>query len=286
MARRQKEIRRPKPVGRALGTGTHGVGLVVADEHFLDGIPSELAAQLHRDPAEDAGAGGAMRFFRGGHRRLAGLDADEPVEVVVGALVQMDFIGAELRVQNRGVAGVEGFAVGAGRVAGSGFGAAAADEDPALVALEAHAVGELVVNDHGDAIGVFRLDMVGAVDVPQALLRELGFALDLEGPGQLGAHAPVGDIHMMRAPAGDHAEAIGINAQPAGPIRDAVLRMHPFLGVGHFRRAAQPHLVVEVRRDGHFRLVVARGVHGQADLNGVQLAETSVADQLAGDAKL
>ena len=132
--------------------------------------------------------------------------------------------------------------------------AAAADEDPAVGALEAHAVGEVVVNDHGRAVGVFRLDVVGAVDVPQALLGELGLAFDLDRPGHFGAHAPVGDIHVVRAPAGDHAQAVGVNAQPAGPVRDAVLRMHAVLGVGRLRRAAQPHLVVQVGRDGHLLL--------------------------------
>src|ERR1019366_4977801 len=166
---------------------------------------------------EDAAARGAVRLFRGGYRRLAGPDAGQPVEVVVVALMQMDFVRADCRVQNLGIAGVEGFAEGGGGVAGSDFLGAASDEDPAVVTLEAHAVGELVVDDHGDAIGVFRLDMVGTVDVPQAGLGELSLAFDLDWPSQLGAHAPVGDIDMVRAPAGDHAEAIRINAQPAGP---------------------------------------------------------------------
>jgi hypothetical protein len=47
-----------------------------------------------------------MRFFWCGHRWLAGLDADEPVEVVIVALVQMDFVGADSRVQNLRVTGV------------------------------------------------------------------------------------------------------------------------------------------------------------------------------------
>ena len=36
--------------------------------------------------------------------------------------------------------------------------------------------------------------------------------------GEFGAHAPVGDVHVVGAPAGDHAEAIGLDAEPAGPV--------------------------------------------------------------------
>src|ERR1039458_3888237 len=137
-------------IGGALGTGTHRVGLVVAGKLFLDRVPAELAAQLHRDPTEDAAARGAVRLFRGGYRRLAGPDAGQPVEVGVVALMQMDFVRADCRVQNLGIAGVEGFAEGGSGVAGSDFLGAASDEDPAVVPLEEHAVGELVVDDHGD----------------------------------------------------------------------------------------------------------------------------------------
>src|ERR1035441_837535 len=62
-------------VGGALGTGAHGVGLVVAYEDLLDGVPRELGAQRHGGPAEDAGGGGAVRFFGRGDRRFAGSDA-------------------------------------------------------------------------------------------------------------------------------------------------------------------------------------------------------------------
>src|ERR1035441_3846805 len=62
--------------------------------------------------------------------------------------------------------------------------------------------------------------------------------------------------------------------------------MYTVLGVGHLRRAAQPCLVVQVGRDRHLFRVAAGRVHGQPDLDGMQLAEASVADQLAGDAEL
>src|ERR1035438_3602886 len=62
--------------------------------------------------------------------------------------------------------------------------------------------------------------------------------------------------------------------------------MYTVLGVGHLRRAAQPCLVVQVGRDRHLFRVAAGRVHGQTDLDGMQLAEASIADQLAGDAEL
>ena len=128
--------------------------------------------------------------------------------------------------------------------------------------------------------------MIGAVDVPEALLGELGFRLKFYWPGELSAHAPVPDIHVMRAPAGDHPEAVGFNAQPAGAVADAVLRVYAVFGVGFLRRAAEPHVVVQIGRHGHFPRVAAGRVHREADLDGVQLADAAVADQFAGDAEL
>ena len=94
------------------------------------------------------------------------------------------------------------------------------------------------------------------------------------------------NVQVVRAPAGDHAEGVGFNAQPAGPVGYAVLGVHAILGVRRLRCAAEPRLVVQIGGDQHFLLAATGRVNGQADLDGVQLADASVADQLAGNAEL
>src|SRR5512135_2208794 len=91
-------------IGGALRAGEHRVGLFVTYESLLDWIPGELAAQLHSDPAQDTGAAGTVRLFGCGDRRLASLDAGQPVEVVVVAPVEVDFVRPDLRVEDVRVA--------------------------------------------------------------------------------------------------------------------------------------------------------------------------------------
>src|SRR5437016_4055962 len=113
-------------VGRALRARTHRVGLGIVEERFFGGVPTQLAAQLHGNPGEDARASGAVSFFRGRYCRPAGLDAGEPVEVVVFAFMKMDFAGADVRFQNLWITGGEGLTLNAGGIAGGGPRAATA----------------------------------------------------------------------------------------------------------------------------------------------------------------
>ena len=63
------------------------VGFIVSDELLCLRIPSELAAQLHRDITQVAHAGRAMLANNVGNRLLAGFDAvDEVPHVVSGCL--------------------------------------------------------------------------------------------------------------------------------------------------------------------------------------------------------
>jgi len=91
-------------------------------------------------------------------------------------------------------------------------------------------------------------------------------------------------------PAGDHARAELLAAQPAGAgvaLLDVWrLGVHADLGVVDHRRAAQPHVVVQVGRDGHFGFLRPGGIFRQPDEDLLDLADAAVAHQLAGQAEL
>ena len=54
-------------------------------------------------------------------------------------------------------------------------------------------------------------------------------------------------------------------------------------GVGNGGRGADPHVVVELRRDGHVRLRAdGRGVGREDDLDALEPADVAVADELDG----
>src|SRR5262245_38094578 len=87
----------PRPVARdrlhrvrqlvalAARTGEERVGLLVADEELLLGVPAELSSQLAGDVGDVADADRAVADLDIGDRLLAGLDAVEPVlDVVLG----------------------------------------------------------------------------------------------------------------------------------------------------------------------------------------------------------
>ena len=162
---------------------------------------------------------------------------------------------------------------------------AARHEDPAFGTLELDAVRELAAHDHVHAVRIEGLGLERTVDVPQALLRELGLAPDLDRPRVLGVHRPVRGVEVVRAPARDHAGTELLAAQPARAVV-ALLGVDALLGVVDVRRRAEPRLVIQVLRHRHLRLVVARRVAGQADVHRLQLADAAVADELGRVAEL
>jgi hypothetical protein len=74
------------------------------------------------------------------------------------------------------------------------------------------------------------------------------------------------DIEMMRAPSGDHPEAIGIVPEPARTGTNAILGMHPLLGMVDLRRGPEPHVIVWVGRDRLLRIVRLGRFNRQTDL--------------------
>src|SRR5262249_30289340 len=107
--------------------------------------------------------------------------------------------------------------------------------------------------------------------------RRLGVA-DLDGPGQLGAHAPLGAVGVVAAPVGHL--AAGVVVDPAEV--DVAAR----LGVWGVGRGPEPAVVLEPLGHGLRVLVVAglgvvRPAAGQPDLDRAELADPAVADELA-----
>src|ERR1035438_9321200 len=90
---------------------------------------------------------------------------------------------------------------------------------------------------------------------------------------------------MVSAPARDHAGAELLAAQPTRPVV-ANLRMHALLGVEDIRRGTQPHCIVQVLRDRHFRLFVAGWIARKTDFHRLQLTNPSIAHQLGGVTEL
>ena len=180
-------------------------------------------------------------------------------------LVQVHVAGAQRELQQRG---------------GLGPDAAPPDVDPALVPLEANALGLLAVvaEDHAKPALGGNLNAPRDGRVGQAGGGEDGGALDLDPAGAKLRGAPQGAIHVVNAPGADPADAVVVDEVPVEAAHQIV--------VGRLRRGAQPHLVVQPRRRigrlGHGQAAPARHAH----LDRVQLSEVSVHGQLGGEAEV
>ena len=96
-------------VGVALGAGEHGVGFVVIVKALEDWIPVQVARQLHRDVVKEAGGAGAVADLDRSGGGGAGVDALDPVGVLLGGGVEVDLVGAYDGVEDLWVAGHERF---------------------------------------------------------------------------------------------------------------------------------------------------------------------------------
>jgi len=117
---------------------------------------------------------------------------------------------------------------------------------------------------HGHTIGIPGIYIKFSMHIPQTGFGILGPAFYFDGAGIFGIHSPMGGIDVVCPPAGDHPAAVGITAQPSRPII-TILRMHPLFSIIHIRRGAQPHIVVQIGRNRHLRLLSAARVRRQAD---------------------
>ena len=243
----------------AVDARKQAVGLRVVQETLAGGVPAHLAAQPHGDVAQVRDRDRAVGDLDGRDGLLPRADALEEVRVHVGAGVEMNLRRLDGRASERR------------RIR------AALEVHPALRALEADA-SAAARDDHPQAVGVERLEAERGGGVPEdAVARVFRLALHLDGAGSLGAHAPVGHVHEVRAPVG-HLPARVVVDPAEGPVAALV-------GVGRPGRGAEPAVVVEALGHGHRLLAHAvAGVPvaaGQADADGREPADAAVADQLA-----
>ena len=189
--------------------------------------PQGLPAQPHGDVAQVADRDRPVGDLdRRGGRAPRDHAVDEVAEVVV-ALVEVDLVGADLRVEDRLRVGRELAAINVDRPLGS---------------LEGHAHLVLVRDDHRHAVLVDRLERVLGRGVPERVGREHALDVaDLDRAGHLGAHAPLGAVGMMAAPVGDL--AAGVVVDPAE------VDVAPGGGIRSVGRGAEPGVVLEARRE-------------------------------------
>ena len=276
-------------VFRLAGFATaQGVGGFVAGERFGDGVPVEFATELHADPRGGAGFEAAGGLLDGRDGLRVRHDAFEPVEMMILAGRPVNEVGRRGR-QNFRIAGAQRRT----RVRIGGIGIAAGDlflaaraEHPAFVAFKANAVVKLVVEDHLHVVGVEHFHVVGGMNRPAIVGHEGGFGIDSQRSAEFLAHGPLGDVHVMRAPIGDHAQTEILGGDPAWATFEEILRMNAALDISLFRRAAEPAFVIEIGRHGHGRRRVTAGlVETHANFDGVQFADAAVAHGFAGAAE-
>ena len=91
---------------RVDGLVEHGVGRVVAEEPLLVRVPLQFPAHLDGDLPQVAQRRDAVADLGRFERLAAGLHAVDEV-LLVGLDVEVEFVGADLRVQDRGRLGLK-----------------------------------------------------------------------------------------------------------------------------------------------------------------------------------
>ena len=116
-------------------------------------------------------------------------------------------------------------------------------------------------------VAVVAIRLVGGV-TPLAVTRH--------GAGAVHAQAPLGDVVVMGAPVGHL--AAGVFVPPAELVMAALL------DIGNVGRRAFPEVPVEAFGNGSFGERAADRIVADPGLDGVDLADPAVADELAGQA--
>src|SRR5262245_24937999 len=248
----------------AVRPAQHRRGFLVVDDRLLHRVPLDLPPGADGDVAQVADRRRAVADFDVADRRLPALDAVQPVAVVVAAGVQPHVLVGQRLLQNlrrvrRDLAPV--------------------DVDRALLADERRAAGLVVAADHLHAVGVGVNHFHPLRHLVPVVLVVAGPGLGLDRAAVVHAEAPLGDVQVVGAEVGH---------LPAGVVPEEAEQVVDVLGVVRLlRRGAEPEVVVQLRR----RVAVGHGRAGEvdagdADLDGGDLAELAVADQLAGLAEL
>ena len=172
-------------------------------------------------------------------------------------------------------------------VRGAGFQHLALAEDPAFAADKLGAIRRLVIRAehrqlHAVGVAVFEAELLGRI--VNALVAAFDFGgTDFDRCRVIHARAPLRHIHKVRTPVGDVAGGILINP--------AEVEMTARRRVRSLRRAAHPHLVIEMRWHSLWtfkprKTPTHRKRPRHADFDLLQLADVAVAYQFAGHAHL
>ena len=176
------------------------------------------ASQLHAHLSHAARRGRTLRDLRvgDGMRRIAELDAFEPIGEVVGGLAVRLDLGSRQRLEQLVLRGHQRLRLAGRRrvgIAGRDLRRAAHAVEPIpVLADELHAAGILVAQVKvGLAAVVGVVQIVGRMDVPELAARRvhpLARAGHAFRTGIVLAEPPLRDVEMVRAPVRDHAPAI------------------------------------------------------------------------------
>src|SRR5262245_5321684 len=226
---------------------------VIADEPLLGGIIAQRTAKPIGDVSQVADRRRALADLGGANTLAAGLDAVDPVLVMIGGVVEPHFVGAERFLDD------------ALRIA---FDVAATDFDHAVASLE-DAIRSSAV-EHDDAAGV---------DECEAALGIAGRRLDADGAARAGSHGPLCDVEMVRAHVGQTAAGVFAVIAPGREVIVNSLRTEDLV-VAAFGRGAEPEVPVGPWRHRLLGQVARDGRVADADVDRLHLANAAVAHAL------
>ena len=149
-----------------------------------------------------------MCGFYGCNRLLIRFYTFQPIAMMVGTNRQMNFILTNNRCQNFSITCFKRFGCfWVNWVGGRCAIIAARYKNPPLSTLEFYAVGQLIADDHFNAIGIQSLRRKNTMHIPQARFRKIGFARHFNRSCERRSHAPVRGINVVRAPTCNHTRA-------------------------------------------------------------------------------
>ena len=204
----------------------HPVGLLIVNKPLYVRIPLQVSSQPHRDIAQVPNRDRAMSSFDWSDRLFARDYAVDKIAGVIVASIQVNFIRSDDGIEQRLRTCIVTSAV---------------RPYPAFRAFESHAAAKFIGDGELDAVLVDALEIEAPGRIIQSVPCEIAFGVyNLDRPGILRAHSPLGYVGMMASPIGD---------LPAGVVKYPA-EVHEASGgaVGSVRRLTQPHIIVKTVR--------------------------------------
>ena len=167
----------------------HPVGLLIVNKPFYVRIPLQVSSQPHRYIAQMTNRDRAMRSFDWSDRLFAREHAVYEIAGVIIASIQVNFIWSDDGIEQRLRTCIVTSAV---------------RPYPAFRAFESHAAAKFIGNDKLDAVLVDALEIEAPGRIIQSVTCEIALSVyNLDRPGILCAHSPLGYVGMMASPIGD-----------------------------------------------------------------------------------